>query len=67
MMSSAKMKMIAKLDAEFDEAIFGMLEKQQLMDRSRSFGEKAKHAAEAAELESYANLLFAIAQFVLEV
>lgn len=66
MNNSTKVRLILMLDREFDETVASILNKQRLMDRSRSFQEKTKYAAEAAELEKYLGTLLTMAEQILE-
>jgi hypothetical protein len=66
MKDSVKTKLILMLDREFDKTIDSIATKSALMDRSRSFTQKAQYAQEAAELEEYASVLFNLAQQILE-
>jgi hypothetical protein len=66
MNNSTKARLIMMLDREFDKTVVSIFNKQQLMDKSRSFHEKAKYAAEAAELESYLGTLLTMAEQILE-
>ena len=66
MNNSTKTRLILMLDREFDNTIESIANKQQLMNTSFSYREKAEYAAQAAELEAYAETLLNIALQVLE-
>lgn len=61
-----KTKLITLLDQEFDKTVASIANIQKLVDRSKSFTEKAKYVARQAQHEEYANTLFALAQQILE-
>ena len=61
-----KTKLITLLDQEFDKTVANIAGIQKLVDRSKSFTEKAKHVARQAQYEEYANTLYNLAQQILE-
>ena len=66
MNSFIKTELITLLGQEFDKTVVSIANVQKLVDRSRSFTEKAKHVARQAQLEEYANTLYNLAQQILE-
>lgn len=64
--SFIKTKLIIMLEQEFDKTVANITNIQKLVDRSKSFTEKAKHVVRQAQYEEYANTLFNLAQQILE-
>ena len=61
-----KTNLIIMLDREFDRTIARIARKERKIAETPSFREKSRIAAEAAELEDYANQLYIMAKEILE-